>query len=66
MKKIKIRPILDFWLRIPLIEIRTGLMSERMEVDTREYCYVDIKIYKWQFRFRLYNTMTQIYARKNN
>jgi len=58
--KIINRPILDFWLRIPFIELRTGLMSERLEMDTKEYCYLDIKIYKWDFRFRLYDTWAKL------
>ena len=61
-KDVKIinRPILDFWLRIPFIEIRTGLMTERLEIVTKEYCYLDVKIYKWDFRFRLYDTLRKI------
>ena len=59
--KIKSRPILDFWLRIPFIEMRTGLMTENMNMDTKEYCYLDISIFKWDFHVRLYDTWSRLH-----
>lgn len=47
-------PILDFTLVIPFVSLRTGLMHFKFEEAVLEYVVLFIKIYKWEFKFRLY------------
>lgn len=47
-------PYLDFYLRIPLLTIRTDLWHEAVERMTYDYIGVYIKFYKWEWKFKLY------------
>lgn len=56
----KFRPILNLWIQLPYFEVRTALLNECMDSDSIEYVMLHVKIYKWQFSLRLYNTMTRV------
>ena len=47
-------PYLDFQLQIPLLYIHTEIMRESLPRLTTEYIGIYIKLWKWQWRFRLY------------
>lgn len=49
-------PILDFQLRLPFLSVRTALLMQSDYSMTYEYVALEIILYKWNFRFRLYNT----------
>lgn len=47
-------PYLDFYLRVPLLQIRADLFYERYERFTYEYIGLYVSFWKWDFTFRLY------------
>lgn len=55
MKKRKFYwPWLDFHLVIPFVYISTHVMYQRQDELVTEYIGVMIRIWKWEWRFRLY------------
>lgn len=54
MSKIK-WPYFDLSIRVPFITIHTDLMCERFETDVLEYVMLYIKVWKWEFKTRLYS-----------
>lgn len=47
-------PYLGFYLRLPLIDIGTHVMTERLEMYTYDYIAIRIKVWRWESTFRLY------------
>lgn len=60
MKKIKLprikfyKPYFELYLRLPLIDIHTDVMSERFESNIFVYISLFVKVWKWEWKFRLY------------
>lgn len=48
-------PYLDFRLRIPFVAIETHVMTERFDMNTREYIGLRVEVWKWNTQFRLYS-----------
>lgn len=49
-------PYLEIYIAVPFILIRTKVLRTFTEFEEFEYIVLDVKIWKWEFRFRLYNT----------
>lgn len=64
MKIRKFLPLLHIEIEIPFVSIWTEIMSERAEEMERTYLLLGVKLWKWQFRFELYDTYKRIYRRK--
>ena len=58
-------PLLILNIEIPFIKIYTNFFQERMESDTFEYVFLYLEIFKWNFKFRLYNTSVRTRKIKN-
>ena len=57
LPKIRIRPILDFRLKIPFVEVVTRLLTDRYDMNIKEYVMLHVRLFdRWEFRFKLYNT----------
>ena len=55
-------PLLNLYIEIPLITVRTTIMNKSCERMVVEYVSLRISIYKWSFEFELYDT----YRRRMN
>lgn len=50
----KYLPILNIYLQIPFIDIRTSILRESAESLTIELFVIEWRIYKWNGAFKLY------------
>ena len=55
-------PYLGFYLRIPLIDIGTHIMTQRFEMDTFDYVALRIRVWRWEWMFRLYQPNKERFA----
>lgn len=49
-------PYFELWIALPFFSVSTWLMSKRYKKMTIEYLSMEIRIYKWRFTVRLYDT----------
>ena len=59
----KCRPLLDLRIEIPFIEARTGLMRDVWEEQITEYLLLHVRVWKWRFTIRLYDTLVHAVER---
>lgn len=52
-------PLLDLRIEIPFLLVQTILMRDSDYARVVDYIAVEIRFYRWEFRFRLYDTMTR-------
>jgi len=50
------RPLLEIYINIPFLLVRTSIAREAVEMYITEYLYIQVKIFKWETKFRLYQT----------
>ncbi len=53
-------PLLEFYLRLPFIEISTILMSYSCEQRVIDYTRFHVRIWKYQLRFGLFDTFKKL------
>lgn len=53
-------PYLNLYICVPFLTVRTALMYKQLESATIEYLLLYVKLYKWDFEFRLYDTFRRI------
>ena len=63
IKRLQERPLLDLYVRIPFVWLRTHILSESSEMYTKEYIWLQVRIYKWEVKFRLYQTGIRIHEK---
>lgn len=57
-------PYLDLYVHIPLLTIRTDVMVQAIERAVFEYIGLYVKLWKWEFRCRLYTPDRERYAKQ--
>lgn len=51
------KPLLDLWIDVWLLQVRTCVMCELLNCDAIEYLFLEFRVLrKWGFRVRLYDT----------
>ncbi len=53
-------PLLHIYIEIPFLAIRTMLMGRQYDSGEVEYIMLYIKLFKWDFEFKLYDTLRRI------
>lgn len=57
-------PLLYIHVELPLVSIHTAIMTDHFDMLEREYVVLSVKIWKWYFAFRLYDTYRRIHRRE--
>ena len=57
-------PLLHIDIEIPLLSVTTEIMSEEGGKMERTYVVLAVKLWKWRFRFEVYDTYQRIHQRK--
>ena len=52
----RVLPILDIDIRIPLISVKTSLLTDCIECDWFRIIMLEVKVWKWKCGFELYRT----------
>lgn len=50
----KYLPDIDLYIRIPFVIVATEIFHEAMDMYAYNWLVLYVKIYKWEFRFKLY------------
>lgn len=54
---IRWRPLLDIWVDVYFVQVRTALFRENINFDSIEYLALQVTtVHKWGFKIRLYDT----------
>ncbi len=58
-------PILNLYVEIPFISVRTSLMNKSYETRDIQYIMLDVKFFKWSFSIKLYDIYRRYRDRDN-
>ena len=49
-------PLIEIYLRIPLIKIQSVMFAENLDSYAYEYVRIEWKVWKWEGHFRIYTS----------